>query len=105
MAEKLEQNSYLKFSSLFNVDGVLFWDVPDFPVIEQQSDDLVYTVQSGDSSRIDLIAFDIYGDAELWWVILLANNLQLITDLTVGQILTIPSPRYIKSVYLNQVRR
>lgn len=43
---------------------------PDIPVTED--DDYVITVL-GD--RLDLIAFDFYGDVSFWWVIASANSL------------------------------
>lgn len=43
---------------------------PEIPVTEQ--DDYVITVL-GD--RLDLLAFDIYGDTSYWWVIASANSL------------------------------
>lgn len=43
---------------------------PDIPFSE--TDDYVITVL-GD--RLDLLAFDFYGDSNLWWVIAIANAL------------------------------
>jgi nucleoid-associated protein YgaU len=43
---------------------------PDVPYLEE--DNYVITTV-GD--RLDLLAFDFYGDAELWWVIASANSL------------------------------
>lgn len=48
--------------------------------------------------RPDLLAFDLYGTADLFWVIPVRNGLQdPIFDLTFGKALTIPS--------IEQVRR
>jgi hypothetical protein len=45
-----------------------------YPNIEAQSnDDYILT---GVADRLDNIAFDFYGDATLWWVIAMANNLE-----------------------------
>ena len=48
-----------------------------------------YTVQEGD--RIEDIALAYYGDGEAWRPIAYANDLQDPTNLTVGQVLLIPS--------------
>lgn len=100
MAEKVGVSTHLKFGKLLNADGVLFWDYTDMPVIEAQDDDLVHTVTDIDVNRPDLLAFDYYGDEVLWWVILLANNKNTINQLSIGEELIIPSPRYVKSTLL-----
>jgi len=48
-----------------------------------------YTVQEGD--RIEDIAYAYYGDSESWRPIAYANNLPDPTNLTIGQVLNIPS--------------
>jgi hypothetical protein len=93
--EKITNNSHLKFATLFDVDNVLFWDVPEFPIIEKQNDDLLHTVTDNDLGRIDLLAYDYYRDEELWWVIMLANNKYNINHFSIGEQIVIPSPRYV----------
>ena len=34
-----------------------------------------YYIITKDQDRLDLIAFDFYGDATLWWVLAMANDL------------------------------
>ena len=34
-----------------------------------------YQIISRDQDRLDLIAYDFYGDSTLWWVIAMANDL------------------------------
>ena len=43
-------------------------DYPKFPLRET---DIYYVTQQGD--RLDLLAYDYYGDERLWWVISSAN--------------------------------
>lgn len=90
---------------MFNVDGILFWDTPEFPTIIPQADDQRHTVSSEEQGRLDLIAHDYYGDAELWWVICLANNMINPTTFGLGDTLIIPSPRYVRSEVLSFVRK
>lgn len=105
MAEKLEKNSHLRFADLFNVDGVVFWDTPEFPDIVPQHDDSLHYVAIEEVGRLDLIAYDAYGDSELWWVIALANNMDHPAQFGMGDVLMIPSPRYVNDELLNFKRK
>lgn len=95
MANTIPANSHLRFSKLMNVDNVLFWDVPNFPTIVPQDDDLLHTITDLDLGRLDLLAYDYYRDEELWWVIMLANGKDNINHFRIGEQITIPSPRYV----------
>jgi nucleoid-associated protein YgaU len=44
-----------------------------YPNIEAKEDDTYIIAKSTD--RLDLIAYDFYGDSTLWWVIAMVNNL------------------------------
>lgn len=98
MAEKVTPNSVLKFASLFNVDGVFFWDLPNMPDIIPQNDDLTHVVTSDELGNLDLLAYDYYGDEELWWVIMLANKKYDVSDFRLGEQIVIPSPAYVKTL-------
>ena len=95
MTIRLNQNSRLRFADLVDVDGITFFDYLYPPRIEPQSDDIIRIVQAGD--RIDSIAYEMYRDTALWWVIALANDLEILpTQLNVGMELRIPAPRYVR---------
>jgi nucleoid-associated protein YgaU len=88
------QHSRLRFGQFIAIDGFNFWDVLDLPEIPEKPSDITYQVQSGD--RIDVLAEKFYGDPILWWVIAIANGLEILpTQLTEGSILRIPAPGYI----------
>lgn len=94
MSVSVVRNSRLHFSDLVTVDGYEFWDLAEAPNIEPQNDDIYYNV-SGEE-RIDTIATKFYGDPTLWWVIALANDLEILpTDLGSVDTLRIPAPRYV----------
>lgn len=94
MSVNVGANSRLRFADLREIDGVEFWDVLDLPVIPEQTDDIIYTIKTGD--RIDVLAYRHYGDANLWWVIAAANDMEIIpTDFNVGDSIRIPSPSYV----------
>lgn len=97
MAVDLKRRSRLRFANLRLVDGIEFWDLVELPTLSIQPDDTVYVVAGND--RIDLIANKFYGDPVLWWVIALANDLELLPSaLNEGTLLRIPAPRYILQV-------
>lgn len=54
------------------IKGKPFFKSKAFPSIPLSEDDVYIMTTSGD--RLDLIANQYYGDAELWWVISMVNN-------------------------------
>lgn len=50
-----------------------FLDIADFPIIPKNADDVVFEINKTYQYRPDLLAFDLYGDANLWWVFALRN--------------------------------
>ena len=55
------------------------------------SEDMQHIVAPGENYRPDIIAYNAYGDANLAWVILAANDMSSIFDLKVGDTVIIPS--------------
>jgi len=47
--------------------------------IPAESDDVLYTVQVQYTHRPDLLAFDLYGDKNLWWVFS-QRNMEILKD-------------------------
>lgn len=95
MADSIPSGSQLRFATLYNINQVVFWDVPNYPKIDPQDDDLIHVITDDELGRIDLIAYSYYQNEELWWVIMLANNKININDFRVGEQITIPAPRYV----------
>lgn len=95
MPISLNAKSRLRFKELLSVNGVEFWELDEFPVIPVSASDYYYYVNSND--RIDLLATRFYGDPNLWWVIAVANDMDLLpTNLREGDTIRIPSPTYVK---------
>jgi Base plate wedge protein 53 len=42
-------------------------------IIPKEADDIVYTIKPQHALRPDLLAYDLYGDANLWWVFAVRN--------------------------------
>lgn len=95
MAVQINPRSYLRFTPLLESSSVEFWDIPEIEEIPLQTDDTRFEVDDLHENRPDLIADTVYGDAELWWVVMVANSLELPTQLRRGNILRIPSPRFV----------
>lgn len=99
MSVKLIQNSYLRFADLYSYQGYEFFDVPDWPVFKPQDDDRFIYLNGGYINRPDLIAYDEYGDTELFWVICLANNIYAPPlGFYLNRKIRIPSLTYVKQI-------
>jgi hypothetical protein len=61
---------YSKTSPYFNtgIFGNKFLDLMVYTPIEKQVDDVSFTINGTYQYRPDLLAYDLYGDASLWWV-------------------------------------
>lgn len=104
MGVRVTQKSRLLFGDLIIVDGVEFYDLLELPTVSEQADDTTYEWKGGD--RIDLLARRFYGDPVLWWVIALANDIELVpVDVAEGTLLRIPSSRYVTQVLIPQASR
>lgn len=65
---------YLTSSPYFNTDLVAdYLDVLSYRMIPKEADDIVYTIKPQHALRPDLLAYDLYGDANLWWVFVVRN--------------------------------
>jgi hypothetical protein len=94
MTVSVKNNSRLAFGELLELDGYEFWNLLELPVIPSQPDDTTYQIKTGD--RIDLLAFTIYGNSILWWVLAVANGMEFLpTDFNVGRVIRVPSSRFI----------
>ncbi len=56
-----------------------YLDVMSLRNIPSQSDDILFYVTKQYENRPDLLAYDLYGDANLWWVFSVRNR-SLIKD-------------------------
>jgi len=105
MAVEINPSSYLLFSQLLNVDGIQFWDLVDFPDIFPQDDDIFVTIGEGvlgainssdEAIRTDLLSNRIYNTPQLWWVIALRNNFEVVpNEFKLGAQIVVPSSRYV----------
>jgi hypothetical protein len=47
--------------------------------VSAETDDFLYTIEAQYAYRPDLLAFDLYGTANLWWIFI-QRNLNIIQD-------------------------
>lgn len=47
--------------------------------VSAEPDDPIYTIEAQYTYRPDLLAYDLYGDAKLWWVFI-QRNLDVLQD-------------------------
>lgn len=60
---------------------------------ESSYDDITYVVSGGESGRADLIAYRLYQQANLAWLVLQFNNIvDPIVELRVGTTIKLPTP-------------
>lgn len=104
MAVRIRDTSRLRWTRFLTVQEVEFWDLPEYPKIGPNDDDIRYIVTRSD--RIDLISNRFYQSPDLWWVIAARNGLRLLpSDLYEGQELRIPSPRRVTNEILRNPSR
>jgi len=102
MGVRIGTSSRLQLGNLIDYAGVEFWDLLVLPPIPEREDDIEYTVKGGD--RIDLIAYRQYGDPSLWFVIAVANDLELLpVHLNVGDTIRIPAKSGLPAYFASRV--
>lgn len=70
-----------------------FLDIADFPLIPKNPDDVIFEINRTYQYRPDLLAFDLYGDSNLWWVFALRNPNTIkdsIFDMRIGTKIYLP---------------
>jgi hypothetical protein len=72
---------YSKASPYFNTNlfGGKFLDLMVYTPIDKQPDDTPFTINNIYQFRPDMLAWDLYGDSNLWWVFR-ARNPNVIDD-------------------------
>ena len=56
-----------------------YLDVLSIRPVPAESDDVLYTIEVQYTHRPDLLAYDLYGDKNLWWVFA-QRNMDIIKD-------------------------
>lgn len=78
-----------------------FLDILTLRSIPKEVDDIVYTIKPQHALRPDLLAYDLYGDANLWWVFAVRNPNTIedpIFDFQTGVTIFLPKSTTLKKV-------
>lgn len=103
MTVRVSPRSRLRFGTYITIDGYEFWDLIHYPEVPAQTDDVQHTVLGNE--RIDMLARRYYDDVNAKWVIKLANDIELEpVTFNPGDILRIPSPRYVKEILYRKAK-
>jgi len=102
VTKKFAPTSRYKNTSIYKgPDDEYYYGVWSIPAIEEQPQDVYYTIQASETRRLDKISYLYYGNYNLWWVIATANSIiDPFADLQVGLIIRIPYLPYIFSKVL-----
>ena len=72
--------SYSKTSPYANTQqNNLYLELLDIRPVPSEADDVRYVIENQYRHRPDLLAYDLYGDAKLWWVFV-QRNMSVIKD-------------------------
>jgi hypothetical protein len=78
-----------------------YLDVNDLPKIPKSRADRLYTIESRYANRPDLLAHELYGSVNLWWVFALRNPDLLVDpleDFTSGLSIFLPTKETVDRV-------
>lgn len=82
-------------------DEATFWGTFKRPDIILTDNDTFITIASKDNGRLDLLAHKYYGEAGLWWVIAMVNDIvDPLYGVTPGMVLRIPRRN---NIFISQV--
>jgi hypothetical protein len=71
---------YRKTSPYFNTrQNELYLELLGIRPVPSEPDDFLYTIEAQYRHRPDLLAYDLYGKAELWWIFV-QRNMSIIKD-------------------------
>jgi hypothetical protein len=97
-------NGYNSASPFYNtpINGS-YLDVLEFKDIPSVASDIEYEIMAQHAFRPDLLAFDFYGNARLWWVFAVRNKDKIkdpVYDLFAGQKIRIPQIETLRALGL-----
>lgn len=87
----VSKSSWLNRTKLLQFQGALFWDQTEYPSIDFSDQDFYLQLTDMQAKRIDLVAYQYYGDSELLWVLMLANDKDLPNQFLGGETIRLPA--------------
>jgi len=98
MDVNIDQNSWLNLTDLLQSGQYIFWDQTEYPEVPLTDDDVYIQLSAQQAKRIDLLAYDTYGDPVLFWIIMIANNIDYPAQMYEGMTIRLPSQDTIDSI-------
>jgi hypothetical protein len=87
-----DSDSRYKDTKILNYnDGEVRMETTEKLIIDPADDDVYHQVDVGEENRLDLVAFRYYRNANLWWILATANNLNDPFVISIGMVIRIPS--------------
>lgn len=90
-AEFLKRSRYRLLKLVETPENLKRIESPDKIDLAASPLDQFYVVPPGEEHRPDMIAYTVYGDPLLWWVILKANNVKDPFNIPANAVLRIPA--------------
>ena len=94
--------TYTKTSPYFNTSLVNnYLDIINFRDIPKERDDVLFELTATYELRPDLLAYDLYGDHQLWWVFAIRNRSIIkdpVFDMVAGVKIFLPKATTLKRV-------
>ncbi len=94
--------TYTKTSPYFNTSLVNnYLDIINFRDIPKERDDVLFELTATYELRPDLLAYDLYGDQQLWWVFAIRNRSIIkdpVFDMVAGIKIFLPKATTLKRV-------
>lgn len=94
--------TYSKTSPYYHTETTNgYLDVLTFRDLPEERDDILFELTNVYEHRPDLLAYDLYGDARLWWVFTVRNKSKLsdpIYDMVPGKKIYLPKLTTLKRV-------
>lgn len=78
-----------------------YLDIMTYRSIPKEQDDIPYSIKPQHAHRPDVLAYDLYGDANLWWVFAVRNPNTIedpIYDFAVDTVIYLPKLSTLKRV-------
>lgn len=92
---RIKKGSWLKNCRLARLDDdIVAWADFNRPTFSEREGDIFYRVERTD--RPETVANRFYGNESLWWVIAIANDIEVpLIEFYPGAVLRIPEPEFI----------
>ncbi len=90
----------------YDMSKLIQWNEGCYDILDSYFWDMLKTVElsgryviQGEEHRPDLLAYNVYGDVQYWWILMLFNNLSCNEQLKTGMVIEYPSLQEVEKLY------